>query len=250
MFKSLRLSQMTKAVFEHQPKIYRPEDIKFRGEDPYLDIVLGQMAIELALKNVGSVEKPIWIAWFDPKEAEIKQAGKQALIDILDEMGHLGLALTPFSSKSLPMIYEACAEVNLPILTLAGSRDQIEVAAQVGDQGQVYSYFPITSPDQPKYLGFDDKTIRAILKTIENGKQISIIDDVYSSGATIKAVLEGIKTILGSRYDDTLIEVVTVAREGVIENGDDLPPLNLGQPLTFEVFIPEVVGDLRTAVDK
>lgn len=241
---------MTDTSFEHVPKIYRPEDIKFRDGNPYLSIILGQMALELALKNVGSQEKPIWIAWFDPREAQVQKAGTEALIQILDDMGHLGLAITPFSSKSGPMIEEACHEVKLPLLTLKGGKDEAVLKEQVGANGRVYGYYPITSPENPKFMAFDERARQLILKTVENGQQIGIIDDVYSSGATIKATLAGLKEILGDLYDDTLIEVVTVAREGVIQNGDPLPDVNLDQPLTFEVFIPEVVGDLDSAITK
>jgi hypothetical protein len=241
---------MINLPFEHVPKIYRPEDVKFRDGNPYLSIILGQMALELVLKNVGSQEKPIWIAWFDPREVEVQKAGTEALIQILDDMGHLGLAITPFSSKSGPMIQEACREVNLPLLTLKGGKDEAVLKEQVGNNGRVYGYYPITSPDSPKYMAFDEQARQVILRTIKNGQQIGIIDDVYSSGATIKATLIGLKEILGDYYDDTLIEVVTVAREGVIHNGDPLPDLDLDQPLTFEVFIPEVVGDLEESVQR
>ncbi len=241
---------MTNPLFEHVPKIYRPEDIKFRDGNPYLSIILGQMAIELVLKNVGSEEKPIWIAWFDPREAQVQKAGTEALIQMLDEMGHLGLAITPFSSKSGPMIEEACREVKLPLLTLKGGKDEDLLREEVGENGRIYGYYPITSPDNPKYMAFDEQSRQLILKTVKNGQQIGIIDDVYSSGATIKATLIGLREILGDLYDDTLIEVVTVAREGIIHNGESLPDLDLDQPLTFEVFIPEVIGDLQTAISK
>lgn len=241
---------MTNPLFEHVPKIYRPEDIKFRDGNPYLSIILGQMAIELVLKNVGSDEKPIWIAWFDPREVQVQKAGTEALIQMLDEMGYLGLAITPFSSKSGPMIEAACREVKLPLLTLKGGKDEDMLREEVGENGRVYGYYPITSPENPKYMAFDEQSRQLILKTVKNGQQIGIIDDVYSSGATIKATLIGLREILGDLYDDTLIEVVTVAREGVIHNGESLPNLDLDQPLTFEVFIPEVTGDLQTAISK
>lgn len=241
---------MTNLPFEHLPKIYRPEDIKFRDGNPYLSIILGQMALELVLKNVGSQEKPIWIAWFDPRESEVQKAGTEALIQILDDMGHLGLAITPYSSKSGPMIEEACREVKLPLLTLKGGKDETALREEVGQKGSVYGYYPITSPENPKYMAFDQEARQRILKTVKSGQQIGIIDDVYSSGATIKATLIGLREILGELYEDTLIEVVTVAREGVIHNGEPLPDHDLDQPLTFEVFIPEVVGDLETAIAK
>lgn len=241
---------MTNQFFEHVPKIYRPEDIKFRDGNPYLSIILGQMALELILKNVGSQESPIWIAWFDPRESQIKNAGTESLIQMLDNMGHLGLAITPYSSKSGPMIADACREVRLPLITLKGGKDEATLKEQVGKAGKVYGYYPITSHDQPKFMAFDTYSQQLILKTIRNGQQIGIIDDVYSSGATIKAALEGLKEIIGDHYNDALIEVVTVAREGVIHNGDPLPDLDLDQPLTFDIFIPEVVGDLSENIQR
>lgn len=241
---------MTNQLFEHVPKVYRPENIKFRDGNPYLSIILGQMALELLLKNVGSAEQPIWIAWFDPRESQVQKAGTEALVQILDEMGHLGLAITPYSSKSGPMIEEACFEVKLPLITLHGGKDEQALKEQVGERGKVYGYYPITSQDKPKFMAFDSFAQAQILKTIQSGKQIGIIDDVYSSGATIKATLAGLKEIMGDHYDDTLIEVVTVAREGVIHNGDPLPDLDLDQPLTFEVFIPEVIGDLNENIQR
>jgi len=241
---------MTNQLFEHLPKIYRPEDIKFRDGNPYLSIILGQMALELMLKNVGSEEQPIWIAWFDPRESQVQKAGTEALIQMLDDMGHLGLAITPYSSKSGPMIEEACREVKLPLLTLRGGKDEALLKEQAGEAGRVYGYYPITSQAKPKFMAFDAYAQQQILKTIRSGQQIGIIDDVYSSGATIKAALVGLKEIMGDHYNDTLIEVITVAREGVIHNGDPLPSIDLDQPLTFEVFIPELVGDLNENIQR
>lgn len=241
---------MKSHLFDFEPRIYRPEDIKFKNGNPYLSIILGQMALELAIKNVGSLESPIWIAWFDPREAEAQRAGTQSLVNILDEMGHAGLAITPFSSKSGLMIAEACREVNLPLLMLEGSRDLAEIREKVGEKEKVYDYHPITSQEKPKYLAFGKKIRQEIFRTIRQGRQIVLIDDVYSSGATIKAVLLGLKDILGDLYQDTLVEVVTVAREGVIKNGEPLPNIDLDQPLTFEVFIPEIIGDLKSNIEK
>ncbi|MDH5532811.1 MAG: hypothetical protein OEX81_00090 [Candidatus Pacebacteria bacterium] len=241
---------MSKQSLEHQATIYRPEDIQFRDDQPYLEIILGQMVLELALKNVGSDEEPVWIAWFDPREEEVKNAGTSALIEMLGKLDNVALAITPFSSKSMPMITEACDEVELPLLDLLGSRDFDEIKAQTHLEDRIYVYNPITSPDKPKYMAFGRQIEKHIKSAIKAGEKIVIIDNVYSTGATIKAILGGLKDILGRSYDPNLIEVVTVAREGVIHNGDGVPPVDMEPNLMYDVFIPEVIGNLNEAIDK
>jgi len=239
---------MQHTPIEHLPKIYRPEDIKFRGEQPYLEIILGQMVIELALKNVGSDTQPIWIAWFDPREEEVKQAGTSALVTMLVKLDNVSLALTPFSTKSMPMIRRACLEVELPLLELIGSKDFKEIKEQTDSGDSIYSYNPITSPEKPKYLAFGQQVEKDIKATIRRRGKIVIIDDAYSTGSTVKVILRGLEDILGNLYDPKLIEVVTVAREGVLRNGEEVPVINMQQNLLYDVFIPEINGDLNSAI--
>jgi hypothetical protein len=240
---------MSQSVIEHQPKIYRPEHIKFRDNQPYLEIILGQMVLELALKNVGSDEEPIWIAWFDPREEEVGEAGSNALVEMLGKLDNVALALTPFSSKSMPMIKAACDEVKLPLLNLIGSRSFEDLKTQTDVDDRIYAYNPITSPDKPKYLAFGVQTEKHIRSAIRAGEKIVIIDDVYSSGATVKAILGGLQDILEDEYNPDLIEVVTVAREGVLHNGDPVPSVDMEPNLLYDVFIPEIIGDLNSAIN-
>lgn len=242
---------MSQLATEHQVKVYRPEDIGFRDGTPFLEITLGQIVLELALKNVGSEEEPVWIAWFDPRVEEVRNAGVSALVEMLSKIDDVVLALTPFSFKSGPMINDACKELNLPILTLQGSHDLEELKSQVGGDEKIYGYHPITSQNKPKYLAFGKEVRNYIASIIKLGKKIVIVDDVYSSGNTIKTILLGLKDILGSDlYAQAQIEVVTVAREGVIHNGAEVPLIDIDQDLIYDVYIPEVIGDLNAAVNK
>lgn len=237
-------------IAEHTSKVYRPEDIKYHGEEPYLEIILGQMVLELALKNVGSDEKPVWIAWFDPKEEEVKTAGTRALVEMLSKLDNVAIAITPFSTKSIPMIREACVEVELPLFNLIGSHDFNGIRDLTEDGDQIYTYNPITSQDKPKYLAFGQAVTTHIKTAIRSGEKVVIIDDVYSSGETVKAILGGMQDILGDDYDPSLIEVVTVAREGVLHNGDLVPPVDMEPNLLYDVFIPEIIGDLNSAINR
>lgn len=235
---------------EYKPKIYKPEDIRFRDEEPYLEILLGQMALELVLKNVGSATEPIWIAWFDPREKEVQEAGTKALVEMLNEIKDISLALTPYSSKSGPMIKEACGLLNLPLLTLQGSYDKNKLKQDHNSQ-HIYVYHPITSLSNPKYMAFGKETRDYVLSVLRMGKKLVIIDDVYSSGNTVKTILLGLKDILGEElYDNAQIEVVTVAREGVIKNNEQISEIDLDKSLTFDVYIPEIIGDLNKAIEE
>lgn len=235
-------------VAEHTPKVYRPEDIKYREDQPYLEIILGKMVLELLLKNVGSDEEPVWIAWFDPREEETKTAGTSALVEMLNKLDKVALAITPFSSKSIPMIRQACIDTELPLFDLIGSRDFTEISELTDRDYRIYAYNPITSPEKPKYLAFAHKVEKHILTAVKRGEKIVIIDDVYSSGATVRAILDGLKDILGDLYDPSMIEVVTVAREGVLQNGEPVPEVGMEPNLLYDVFIPEVIGDLNAAI--
>lgn len=240
---------MTQKILEHQPTIYRPEDIQYHGEEPYLEIILGQMVLELVLKNVGSDTEPIWIAWFDPMEEKTKKAGTSALVEMIGKLENVSFALTPSSSKSGPMITEACNQAKLPVLTLLGSKDLSELEDKVSSDQKIYSYYPITSPEKPKYMAFPENSIMHIQAAVKSGEGLAIIDDVYSTGATVKAILEGLKDILGEElYKKSKIEVISVAREGVLLNGEAVPEVEMDQNILYDVFIPEIIGDLNSAI--
>jgi len=211
------------------------------------------MVLELALKNVGNDEEPIWIAWFEPREEEIRQAGTSALKEMIgkiDNADNIALAITPFSLKSGPMITDACDDLGLPLLTLQGSKDLDELKQQVDDDEAIYSYYPVTSPDKPKHMAFGKQNRTHILAAVKRGEGIVIVDDVYSTGNTVKAILEGLKAILGELYESAQIDVVTVAREGVIHNGEEPSAINMEQDLIYDVYIPKVIGDLNAAIKK
>ena len=75
---------------------------------------------------------------------------------------------------------------------------------------------PITlAPNDPsKFFGINETMLNKIITAIKNGKKIAIVDDVYSSGATIRAI---IKLITGALKDLDIqvpeLPIVVVAQE-------------------------------------
>jgi hypothetical protein len=134
-------------------------------------------------------------------------------------------------------------------LELIGGKDFAQIKDQTSPGDSVYTYNPITSPEKPKYLAFGQQVEKNIKAAVKRREKIVIIDDVYSTGSTIKAVLQGLEDILGDLYDLRLIEIVTVAREGVLKNGEEVSVIDMEPGLLYDVFIPEIIGELNSAIN-
>lgn len=231
-------------------QIYYPKDIEYDKEtgDHFLRIIIGQLELILWVKNVNTQEEPVYIAWFDPSREDQREVGSQVLAELLANRENT-IAITPASSKSEAMISQACSANEIPLITLKGSRDSEEISNLVGNNGRVNDYYPITSPDKPKYMGITIHQIEEIKQSIEQGQSITLVDDVYSSGATIKEMIKLLQEILGEKlFTQANIEVVTFAREGVIENDKMPEEVDLEVLLKSKVFLPKIIGELPKLV--
>lgn len=227
--------------------IYYPEDIEFdeKTGNPFLKILKGQLELILWIENVNTDEEPVWIAWFDPTKEDHSEVGSKILAELLTTRKNT-IALTPASSKSEAMISSACLDQKIPLITLKGSREEQEISQLVGENGQFHDYYPITSPDKAKYMGVTLNQIEDINQSVEQGKSITLIDDVYSSGATIQEMIKLLKEILGKELSSQAnIEIITFAREGVIENGKKPEEVDLESPLIYKVYLPKIIGRLN-----
>jgi hypothetical protein len=142
-----------------EPLVYFPEDVEKSADGTFfLPVVLAQQRIELPMENKGTHENPVWIAWFDPQIEVIERTGAIELSQHLKDL-QPSLVITPRSSKSEEMmkraIQLASVESNtaITLLIMHGSKDVAEIKRQIGPQGVMTSYHPITSPVNPKYLG-------------------------------------------------------------------------------------------------
>lgn len=163
-----------------------------------------------------------------------------------------GLIITPSSKKSGPMVSEAVQAASrelgkkMQLITLYGGKDvkavkrEVRPDARPGDRGYMVSYYPITSQDEPKYLGITpDDAWTVLCEYAEKDGNVAIVDDVYSMGATMKAArkLVGSASFLKDLQPKD-IPVLVVARE--VAQGDTAPA-----PGVFEaIILPVIVGQL------
>lgn len=82
-----------------------------------------------------------------------------------------------------------------------------------GKDGYVFSYNPVTSSKQEKYVGISKLVAQEIEKKICEGETIVILDDVYGTGATINAVRETIRMAVNRNVPNDMLPAVVVARE-------------------------------------
>jgi len=177
----------------------------------FLEIELAGQKFPLELRNVGSTEHPIHIAWLDthpdhdgvpvglPHAAAVERA---ELIVTMVRKHHQEVTtiVTPTSSKSIPSIRETATIVSdtlgrtMNFIILPGGREENNVAQESAIAP--VSYRNVTSPNSDKYLGITAADLAMLLQHNPHGRGILQIDDVYTSGGTDFAVQNILNTVL------------------------------------------------------
>lgn len=214
----------------NKPEIYNKEDIIIKRGKKYLQIKLNNRKKLLPLVNIGSEKKPEYIAVLNPKkDRALSRHSAKELAHILKKL-NISFVVSPPSSKSEKMIEKArkMARIKTPPLFLVGGSVQkhgkkhlyskAEVVKLVDDGTRYWTIEcrPITlAPNDPsKFFGINETMLNGIIAAVQNGEKIAIVDDVYSSGATIKAIIKLIKTALRElKIDIPDFPIVVVAQE-------------------------------------
>jgi len=189
----------------NEPITYTAKDIVEKNGKKYLKIKLNKRSVLLPVLNIGSENKPEYIAILDPNDKTVLRHSTKELAHILDKL-NISLVITPPSSKSERLVEKSrrLAKIKNPPLVLFGGSTQKDGqkylytqqdVIDLVDDGTRYwtiSCKPITlKKDGPsKYFGINETQLKKIVASINNGEKIAIVDDVFSSGATIRAIIE------------------------------------------------------------
>ena len=243
-------------------QILTKNDVLAIGGQPVLPLSANGLTAYLPLKNVNEGKQnvpPVWIAWFDPLVDEAGQVGVDLLAPYLTQLAP-DLAIQPASSKSEGMIAaavqrtEATLERSIPLVTLVGGTDLDAVRADLVAEGVreadlpnwIVSYQPITGKD--KYVAVLPSVVERMVEILDRGGQVTLVDDIYSSGATVRAAREVMQRALARHgYGEAPAQfpVVAVAQE-VEGDYDDVQRREVG--LLCDAVIPVIVGPLAAPV--
>jgi len=211
--------------------IYEYNETHITKDGKYLEIELAGQKFPLELKNVGSVENSVYIAWLDthpdhpdvppglPHAAAVERAN--LILEMVQRGQEVTTIVTPNSSKSIPSIQEAVAIVSralgkhINFIILPGGKNEDEVSKQSAIAPVMYHN--VTSPDA-KFLGITQSDIDILLENNLHGKGLLTIDDVYTSGKTDEAVQEILNRVL-HLPDDYRHPLVCIARESEYVDG-------------------------------
>ena len=230
-----------------ETRVYRgvttPEE---ETQTRYLAVELNRREFNLPMVNVGPKDgTPNWIAWFDPRIPELKEAGAEELARRFTHF-EADLIVTPSSSKSIPMMQRAVEIVseNLghqveTMILIRGEEN--EVRNEIGyDGGFTTEFQPVTSPDHKKHMGLSQEQYNMLRRYASDGKRIVLADDVYSTGETVGAMTKLVNIALSS---SELLPTIVVVRECELDlqnpNTDWPPqePPNIYSAIVTPVFI-------------
>jgi hypothetical protein len=249
---------MPPRIQDHPPqRILTAKDLQQRGENWFLPFGVNGRQTSLPVTRVPSSngESPTWIAWFEPRHQEVREIGSSLMtpyIVLLDP----GITIQSWSSKSMEMIGDAVdtasQEINreIPLITLLGGEDESKIQDALlresvpKDELHLWykDYSPITG--KHKFVGILPSMVPQLIAALKTGKNICILDDVYSSGATVETIRQLLSEVLG-REGITIaprdIPVVTAALE-VFGEYDDTQ--RQAKNVWSAVVIPVLSGDL------
>ncbi|MBT4123841.1 MAG: hypothetical protein HN981_03265 [Candidatus Pacebacteria bacterium] len=208
-----------------------------------LEVILNSHKFDFPVVNVGSESEPAYIAILDPRIPEIQEHGAEVISGFLQELG-VSLVITAPSSKSEKMIKEATLKAGIekpPIIAVGGStqkdgekylftEDEVrDLASAKKEKAEeldsaknkkiwVEECRPITlAPGEPsKFFALTEKMIDQIIQAVKNEETIAVVDDVYSSGATIESIQNLLKKAFEERKENLpTVPIIVVAREAV-----------------------------------
>lgn len=231
-----------------EPRIYGSESIRLNNGAWKLKIEINHHTFLLPLINVGSQEKPIRIAWFDPNPAQnpvLAQAAAQEMATLIERL-EPRFVFTPASSKSNYFVREAVIiasqglsrPVGLEILL--GSKSRQEVVDQAGSEELVLSYNPVTSLTEPKYMGLSQDHVYYLRTFCTGGRGLLFVDDVRTTGSTALTFQNLARRVLKTSEDQPFPEAMVAAESVYGPNYPDHLPSHV---LTF-IHLPEFVGAL------
>ena len=256
-------------------QIYTAQDLKRKPDGSLaLEVALNPKTIDLPLVNVGTEDNPAYIALLDPRVPELQKHGAKVISEYLDELG-ISLVITAPSPKSEQMILEATILAKLenePIIVLGGSEQRgsekhILSEEEVAEKAQLQSQTiwieecrPITlgPNDHSKFFALTEQMLEKIIDSIQKGERVAVVDDVFSSGATIDSLKKLIaKALLEKGVSTPTLPTIVIARE-VVETSPlfqdreilaaDNQSLNLYAAMLIPIVlsIPEKVRDVTT----
>ncbi len=227
----------------------------------FLTIDLNNQHFPLALRNVGSEDQPVVIAWMDthPEHDSVPiglaHATAVERADVIVKMVRnyhqdITTIITPNSSKSIPSIEETVAIASeklgraFDFIVLPGGKDADAVERESAIAP--VSYRNVTSPNENKYLGVTAKDLNTLLHAHARGKGIVQIDDVYTSGGTDSAVQKILNTIF-HLPDMARHPLIVVARES---SYDSNYPHKAPDHVFPVIHLPEFVHPLPTILQR
>lgn len=248
------------SLLDRSPRqILTKNDVLAVDGQPVLPLSANGLTAYLPLKNVNQGRQdapPVWIAWFDPLVHEAGQVGVDLIAPTLTHLAP-DLAIQPASSKSEGMIAaavrrtEAALERRIPLVTLVGGTDLDAVQAdlvaggvcEADLPGWIVSYQPITG--KTKHMAVLPGVVERLVEILARGGRVTLVDDIYSSGATVRAAREVMQRALARRgYDVALAQLPVVAVAQEVEGDyDDAQRREAG--LLCDAVIPVIVGPLQ-----
>lgn len=211
-----------------------------------LNITLAKTGFKLPLVhlNFPGVEEAA-IGWFDPNpevNPQIDEAATIVMTDMLKRIRPKVVVMTN-STKSEHFIKEAVKK--LPkgtrlIILPSGSEEEKRAEIEERSAGELLPYTPVTGTK--KVMGYpkpvdgqtDYLTLEELKKLCPDGKDLVIVDDVYTTGETAKAM----ETVLGlNEADEHHIAVIAIEKQYDGQYREKVLPKNIHAAFNLTEFL-------------
>jgi hypothetical protein len=218
-----------------------PENVVERGEKFWLRITLNDRGFDLPLVDVGTPEKTVAVAWLNPDPTvnpELAQAASETTRKTLLGL-HTNFVVMTASSKSEWYIQNAVARLSECTLVRLPSYTDRGRAVDESMEGSMVEYMPVTglATNTPKYMGLPKNFAELVRQFSFGTLRMTLVDDVYTTGATLRAMEMTIEPF--GKYMQATHHIAVLAREAAFEVG--YPP-NLPPGLHASIALPEFIG--------